>query len=171
MPRVRPALARPLHKSYVLVSVGTTKFPELIAEVATPKFVQTLKDLGYNGLHIQYGNTFEHWTNIWLLLGTGPAPVIENDDDDFDLQIFALKPSLDLEFTNASLVIGHAGKNWGLESLNWATPGVGTLFEALEKERDVIAVPNESLMNNHQREIADILVSSFNLSLYLLTLS
>jgi hypothetical protein len=32
--------------------------------------------------------------------------------------------------------------------------GVGTIFDALELEKDMIAVPNTTLMNNHQEEIA-----------------
>lgn len=41
---------------------------------------------------------------------------------------------------------------------NLTLAGVGTIFDALEAERDMIAVPNTALMNNHQTEIANEMV-------------
>jgi len=114
----------------VFVTVGTTKFDELIEEVLSKETLRALQDRGYDGLHVQYG--------------TGKAPDVSMlSSDDFPIEAFSLKPSLEGEFSNSALVIGHAG--------------VGTIFEALEKDKDVLAVPNEHLMNNHQVEIAEIM--------------
>jgi beta-1,4-N-acetylglucosaminyltransferase len=113
-------------KSYVFVTVGTTKFPELIRTVDTVEFGNLLRDLGYTGIHIQYGND------------TPPKNIQKTSQ--FSCQIFDYKSDLKEEVNNCSLVIGHAG--------------VGTIFEVLEKEKNLVVVPNTKLMNNHQMEIS-----------------
>jgi len=43
-------------KSYVLITVGTTLFPDLISKIDSLEFGKLLINLGYTGIHIQYGN-------------------------------------------------------------------------------------------------------------------
>ena len=57
-----------------------------------------------------------------------------------DVEYFRLAPSLQTHMDESSLVISHAG--------------AGSLFEALNAGRRVIAVPNPGLMVNHQEELA-----------------
>eukprot|EP01125_Pyxidicula_operculata_P011969 TRINITY_DN3922_c0_g1_i1.p1 TRINITY_DN3922_c0_g1~~TRINITY_DN3922_c0_g1_i1.p1 ORF type:complete len:403 (-),score=64.04 TRINITY_DN3922_c0_g1_i1:276-1484(-) len=121
------------NNNYVLITVGTTKFDELIRSIDSVQFGQILKKKGYKGVHIQYGGSKE------------PKHIINTSN--FECQIFDYRPSLIDEIKNASLIIGHAG--------------VGTIFEALEHEKDTIIVPNPKLMNNHQAEITDALVTMF----------
>ncbi|KAJ7632492.1 glycosyltransferase family 28 C-terminal domain-containing protein [Roridomyces roridus] len=60
-----------------------------------------------------------------------------------DIELWARKPSLDQDFRRADLVIGHAG--------------AGTILDPL------IVVPNESLLHNHQLELATALAASNHL--------
>ena len=39
----------------VLVTVGTTKFPELVASAVDPEVASLLVDMGYNQMEIQVG--------------------------------------------------------------------------------------------------------------------
>jgi len=114
------------NKSYVLVTVGTTLFPELISKIDSIKFGNLLKHLGYTGIHIQYGK--------------GKPPVNIQTTPDFPCEIFDYKSDLTNEINQCSLVIGHAG--------------VGTIFDVLENQKNLIVVPNTKLMNNHQLEIS-----------------
>jgi len=54
---------------------------------------------------------------------------------------FRFTSEIDVHVGNASLVISHAG--------------AGSILNALRKEKRLLVVVNEDLMNNHQRELAD----------------
>uniref|UniRef100_A0A6B2L762 UDP-N-acetylglucosamine transferase subunit ALG14 n=1 Tax=Arcella intermedia TaxID=1963864 RepID=A0A6B2L762_9EUKA len=112
-------------KGQVLVTVGTTLFKDLIKTVDSEKFGNLLNHLGYKEIHIQYGS--------------GPMPS-NIQKSKIKCVVYDYKPSLSEEISASSLIIGHAG--------------VGTIFEALEEGKFIIAVPNPILMNNHQAEIA-----------------
>jgi len=123
-------------KSYVLVTVGTTQFNELIKAIDTPKFCDLLKSMGYSGLRVQFGCG----NNVYV-----PHNLIDCETSNFEVKIFSKLPTLLPEITGCSLVIGHAG--------------VGTIFESLGLQKKIIVVPNTKLMNNHQLEIAQELES------------
>lgn len=119
-----------MKKTYknVFVTVGTTKFDELISSLSDPENVQALKDIGCERITLQIGSghnissddifktfsivseSFKHRTNI--------TDLIEKSD----------------------LVISHAG--------------AGTCLEVLKRKKRLIVVVNESLMDNHQTELA-----------------
>eukprot|EP01114_Cavostelium_apophysatum_P022358 TRINITY_DN8062_c0_g1_i1.p1 TRINITY_DN8062_c0_g1~~TRINITY_DN8062_c0_g1_i1.p1 ORF type:complete len:401 (-),score=60.72 TRINITY_DN8062_c0_g1_i1:44-1246(-) len=120
-------------KSFVFVTVGSTRFDELIKEVDRPSFVEHLKKAGYAGLHIQYGGSRD-----------GKATYVPSNiksEDNFEVQMFAYKDFLHEETKGASLVISHAG--------------AGSILETLAQQKPLIVVPNERLMNNHQLELAE----------------
>lgn len=119
------------HLSYVLVTVGSTLFDPLIQSIDNPEFLKGLKEIGYSGIHIQYGNGKYQ-----------PSTQIEN----FECVYYRYKDSLQDEIKEASLVIGHAG--------------AGTIRDTLSLQKVLIVVPNEALMNNHQIQLAKALSES-----------
>lgn len=69
------------------------------------------------------------------------------NDKKFNVEIYRYKDTLVHEISGCSLVIGHAG--------------AGTVLDVLEAGKDLVVVPNNSLMSGHQADIAVELVSFF----------
>jgi len=114
----------PVVKMRVLVTVGTTKFPELVASAVDPEIASLLVSMGYNHMEIQAGpsqveipSSFPLTTNTW-----------------------SYKPSLAEDMESADLVISHAG--------------AGTCLEVLRLGKPLIVIVNRSLLGNHQMELA-----------------
>ncbi|KAM6198223.1 UDP-N-acetylglucosamine transferase subunit ALG13-like isoform 1-T1 [Sarcoramphus papa] len=110
----------------VFVTVGTTSFDDLIATVCSPAALQVLQSRGYQKLVLQVGRGA-----LKPALHSSPAMAVE---------AFRFKDSLGEDLRRADLVISHAG--------------AGSCLEALEKQKPLIVVTNEKLMNNHQLELA-----------------
>ncbi|XP_018650135.1 glycosyltransferase-related [Schistosoma mansoni] len=122
------------------VTVGTTSFDGLINEVNKVEFHEGLSRLGYKDLIIQYGSGSviprvpeDICTESTEHLSTTPFLRIKS---------FRYKDSLVDEFQRASLVISHGG--------------AGTCIQALTPcgRRRLIVVVNDTLMDNHQEELA-----------------
>mmetsp|Transcript_24930 Transcript_24930/g.47197 ORF Transcript_24930/g.47197 Transcript_24930/m.47197 type:complete len:171 (+) Transcript_24930:114-626(+) len=111
----------------VLVTVGTTSFDELVAEVNSPSALKALANLGFDAISFQIGQS-------------SYKPVFRADDP-LKVSFFNLAPSMAAYFERASLVISHAGS--------------GSIFESLRAGVPVIVVVNEALMDNHQMELAN----------------
>lgn len=63
----------------VLVTVGTTKFDELVAAASTAAFAQRLSQLGYRWLRVQVWTSFASMTRVqrptgYVQVGTGAEP-------------------------------------------------------------------------------------------------
>jgi beta-1,4-N-acetylglucosaminyltransferase len=58
-----------------------------------------------------------------------------------DVEYFGLKPNSDEYIAASDILIGHCG--------------AGTVLDALKSGTLAIAVSNEQMMNNHQRELLD----------------
>lgn len=111
----------------VFVTVGTTKFDELVAAVQRPQTLEALARLGFGRLRIQYGRGAP----------PGPPPA----ECTLCVDSYAFKPSLAADMDEAALVISHAGS--------------GSILEALGRRKALLVVVNEALMDNHQAELAD----------------
>ncbi|XP_055525033.1 UDP-N-acetylglucosamine transferase subunit ALG13 homolog isoform X2 [Wyeomyia smithii] len=113
----------------VFVTVGTTKFEELIDKVTDPTVVNELRRLGCRKLHLQ--------------IGRGKRPIISKSvlGSDIELKFFDLKTSIAEDIQQADLVISHAG--------------AGSCIEVLGAEKPLIVVINDRLMDNHQAELAE----------------
>lgn len=90
---IRYSVTWKIDKGYVLVTVGSTKFDELIEEVDSDSFVSTISSLGYKGIHIQYGR----------------GQYIPHKAKGTEIVAFDFKESLQKEIKEASLIISHAG--------------------------------------------------------------
>lgn len=116
--------------SYVLVTVGSTKFEELIKAIDTPLFLDKIKRKGYTGVHIQIGDSKYYPTAI---------------SKSSDVKVFRYTNEWDQEVSESGLVLGHAG--------------AGTILDSLERRKPIIVVANTNLMANHQTDISDVMTS------------
>ncbi|KAI8998350.1 glycosyltransferase family 28 C-terminal domain-containing protein [Gaertneriomyces semiglobifer] len=114
----------------VFVTVGTTSFTALVDLVTSIPFLQALSGEGFKHVTIQHGRS-----PIVL-------PVLK-DSLPLTMHAYAFKPSLAQDVESADLIISHAG--------------TGSILEALYARKKLIVVVNETLMDNHQVELADVL--------------
>ncbi|XP_015910454.1 UDP-N-acetylglucosamine transferase subunit ALG13 [Parasteatoda tepidariorum] len=109
----------------VFVTVGSTSFDNLIKVATSENVLHVLKSKGFNKVVLQIGR------------GT----VLPEKSSILEIEWFKYKDSLADDIKSASLVIGHAG--------------AGTILESLIEQKPLITVFNETLMNNHQSELAE----------------
>ena len=109
----------------VFVTVGTTKFPELIEQVSSRNFIAHLEQIGATELLIQHGSSSCSLSESSKIRAT----------------CFDYSSSIAEHIANADLVISHAGS--------------GTILERLHtgNGRRLVVVVNENLMDNHQIEL------------------
>jgi len=130
------------------VTVGSTQSNHLITAVLSDEFLKILHSLGLVEMLIQCG------------AGEIPAVFSESanngSENEFNITLhgininmFRYKSDLSDDMSNAALIIGHAG--------------AGTCIEALELGKPMIAVINESLMDNHQSDLAEKLAEEGHL--------
>ena len=129
-------------KRNVFVTVGTTSFDALIRALDNHSVVDVLRDKGYSSLTLQIGRGTYAPRNIIppgasrAVLGGAPGT-----SGEFVVECFDFRPSLDQAMRDADLVVSHAG--------------AGSVFEALGLRRPLLVVVNETLMGNHQVELAE----------------
>lgn len=111
----------------IFVTVGTTEFNSLIKKLQTDEVYEILKNL-------------LGCTNLILQIGHGEK-INFNNFKDIDVDIFDLKETIASDISNADLVISHAG--------------AGTCIDVLSRKKPLIVVINDTLMNNHQVELAE----------------
>ncbi|KAF9500986.1 glycosyltransferase family 1 protein [Pleurotus eryngii] len=120
----------------VFVTVGSTKFDALIRAVLSADVLQCLQAKGYTSLVVQCGNS-----------RTGePVPnegKTKMSREGVDIELWKFKPSLVEEYEKADLIISHAGS--------------GTILDVLRRDKPLIVVPNPTLLDNHQQELAQAL--------------
>ncbi|KAF9525631.1 glycosyltransferase family 1 protein [Crepidotus variabilis] len=118
------------------ITVGSTRFDALIAAIFTSQVLSTFKKKGYTKLTVQCGHsTFKYANEI----KNGETKAL--DQEGIEIKIWKFKPSLEEEFEKADLVVGHAGS--------------GTILDVLRKGKAMIVVPNPTLLDNHQVELAE----------------
>lgn len=124
----------------VFVTVGTTHFDELISATDTKEFAAAVCNAGYKRLIIQAGEG--SYIPHRLFPSDSNSCKLRNG---IDVEWFSYAPSLDPYFSVSKLVITHAG--------------AGSIFETLKRGIPVVTVPNATLMDNHQTELADRLAA------------
>ena len=110
-----------------IITVGSTKFDDLIKSADSEEFIDALKARGIRKLVVQKGNGA--YTPAVLAAAGDFASVIEYSKD------------IPAMLRKASLVISHAG--------------AGTVLDCLLHKRRMVIVPNETLMANHQVQLAE----------------
>mmetsp|Transcript_15164 Transcript_15164/g.21166 ORF Transcript_15164/g.21166 Transcript_15164/m.21166 type:complete len:397 (+) Transcript_15164:44-1234(+) len=111
---------------YVLATVGSTSFDELIQKLDDQQVSKVLLQKGYRSMHFQIGQSQIH-------------PRHAEIPGKFSVEEFSFKESMVDEIKGASLVISHGG--------------AATTLEALLNQTPLVLVPNEKLMNNHQLQL------------------
>ncbi|XP_058116007.1 UDP-N-acetylglucosamine transferase subunit ALG13 homolog [Anopheles ziemanni] len=113
----------------VFVTVGTTQFDELVRAVISNDVLEELVNLGCETLTIQFGKGLE--------------PDLRNANQRTTISVtgYSLKSNIADDISKADLVISHAG--------------AGSCIEVLEAGKTLIVVVNETLMDNHQTELAE----------------
>lgn len=106
----------------VFVTVGTTSFDCLIDTVVSSDVLNVLKDQGY--------------TKVLLQVGKGRVPKVESYVEP-SVESYTFKDSITRDINEASLVISHAG--------------AGSILQALRAGKKLVAVVNETLLSNHQK--------------------
>lgn len=117
----------------VLVTVGATAdFDSLVEAVLEENCLQALYSKNCRTLSIQVGPSRRYQE-------------YREERHGIAIEVWRIKPSLNEEIKAADLVISHAGS--------------GTILDVLRLHKPLIAVPNTSLLHNHQLELAEALES------------
>ncbi|EWC44157.1 hypothetical protein DRE_06982 [Drechslerella stenobrocha 248] len=122
----------------VLVTVGTTAFDGLIEAVVRPSVVDLLRSQGYTSIRVQYGTDIDLYKS---LCNADLETALAKSDMSISGFAYADGQTITNEIKSAELVISHAGS--------------GTILECLRYQKRIIVVPNQSLMENHQVELAN----------------
>jgi beta-1,4-N-acetylglucosaminyltransferase len=115
-----------------LVTVGTTKFENLIKSIDTEEFYKLLDNHKFTKLIIQKGfgeYIPSKFKNIKLL--------------NLQVQVEQLIYNFDVIIKNSDYIISHGG--------------AGNVLEALQNKNKLFVVVNDLLMDNHQVELAESL--------------
>ncbi|CAK7909245.1 UDP-N-acetylglucosamine transferase subunit Alg13p [[Candida] anglica] len=138
--------------STVIVCTGaTTTFRELVKAVTSDKFIRILEENGVTKLVIQYGNEKAddvHISRAFFEECFAPVGQLEQDINGIEsLQVgkvrvcgFAFSHSIASYIAESDVVVSHAG--------------TGSILDALRLGKSLVVVVNESLMDNHQEEVA-----------------
>ena len=141
------------YMSRCFVTVGSTHFDPLVEAVLSPLTLDALHLKGYTELVVQCGK-YARTTHLEPRSSEGPWSWRNSG---VEISVFRYKPSLQDEYDKADLVISHAGV-----SVNFCreiillirTAGSGTILDVLRKNIPLIVVPNPTLLDNHQVDLA-----------------
>ena len=121
----------------LLVTVGTTEFDYLIRSLDTAKFASFVKQEGFTRVFFQIGRgQYEPHALTALFKDDGKGNGIF-------FSWFRFVPNLSELVNGAHTVISHCG--------------AGTILEVLDSGARLVVAVNETLMGNHQMELADAL--------------
>ncbi|PPQ72092.1 hypothetical protein CVT24_008379 [Panaeolus cyanescens] len=120
------------------VTVGSTKFDKLIQAIFTEEVLSNLKKKGYTNLIVQCGKSLFEFADK---ITGGREEHIERSG--VRIEFWQYKSSLEKCYKEADLVISHAGS--------------GTIVDVLRMGKVMIVVPNDTLADNHQEELASAL--------------
>lgn len=121
---------------HLFVTVGSTRFDKLVHRMLSDDVVEQLVKLGFKSLVLQIGNSPCDKTRMEAL----------EKEHDIEIEVYDYKASISEDIDKADLVIGHAG--------------AGTCLEVLRKHKRLLIVANDTLMDNHQDELAQQLSDS-----------
>jgi len=124
-----------MHLNSVYITVGTTKFDALISAVTSEPSLKALQNRKCTRILIQHGNSQPLTDEETLLISKNYGIQVEQ---------YKFRPNIE-DIKSADLIIGHAG--------------AGTCMDILNNRKHGLIVINDTLMDNHQLELAKQLAS------------
>jgi beta-1,4-N-acetylglucosaminyltransferase len=138
-----------------LTTVGSTKFDALVRAVLSKPVLTALRLQGYTTLVVQSGKSE---VDVGALATTIVGDMTKLEKDGLEIEIWKFKPSLENEYDRADLVISHAGACYRYRVVTYGhVAGSGTILEVLRQGKWLIVVPNTTLLENHQEDLATCL--------------
>lgn len=129
----------------IFVTVGTTRFDALSQTIDSGDFQTRALELGYTRIVLQYG---------WGALSPEKASTVR---EGLVWEAFDFTDRMAEYIAQADVVIGHCGSGTVLDVLRG--PIFGEMV-SVGRRPVLILVPNPSLMDNHQLELAGALVEA-----------
>ena len=149
-------MERPLIKT-LLVTVGSTLFPDLTNLIISPQVLDLLEKTSIQRLVIQYGRTDIESTSGVEPNATGEAKF---NWKGLDVEMMRFTDAFQALVKQVDAVISHAGKLSSIQLRRESEipfKGSGSILTVLRASKPLLVVPNTSLMDNHQAELADAL--------------
>ncbi|KAF2994176.1 N-acetylglucosaminyldiphosphodolichol N-acetylglucosaminyltransferase catalytic subunit alg13 [Curvularia kusanoi] len=128
----------PASKLCFVTTGATAPFKALIESVLSPSSLDALLEHGFTHLLVQYGSAKDVFTDASLAARSHVQDKLIIDGIDFNPD--GLAAQLRLVQESKGLAISHAGS--------------GSILEALRYQIPLVVVPNTSLLDNHQEELA-----------------
>ncbi|PBP18618.1 glycosyltransferase family 28 domain-containing protein [Diplocarpon rosae] len=123
-----------------LITTGATaEFPELIKAALTSECLQTFVDNGFTRLNFQCGESMRAFEAVKPT--EIPGLVIHGFDFNKNGLSKEMRACQATKSSEKGLIICHAG--------------AGTILDAMRLAVPLVVVPNSSLLDNHQEELAD----------------
>ncbi|KAM9897486.1 hypothetical protein OXX69_010248 [Metschnikowia pulcherrima] len=147
--------------SILFTTGATVTFRAFLDEITNPEFLELLANAGFRTISIQYGNEISaaganlskvYFSELLAMKGLVEHFDLEiaNEFNDksvtifrnskFTLCVFGFANNINSYISQADLVVSHAG--------------TGSILDTLRSKKPLIVVTNDSLMDNHQAEIA-----------------
>jgi beta-1,4-N-acetylglucosaminyltransferase len=134
----------PSSKLCFVTTGATAPFTALIESVLSSSSLNALAESGFTHLLVQYGSAKDVFTEASSAARAHVQDKMVVDGIDFNPE--GLQAQLRLVQQSKGLVISHAGS--------------GSILEVLRFQVPLIVVPNTSLLDNHQEELADAMERS-----------
>jgi Uncharacterized conserved protein len=147
---------------FVFLTVGSTRFDSLVQTVLSETVLSSLRLKGYTDLIVQCGKSNFDLENSVRLMDT-----LRLQKAGVAIEIWQYRPSLQLVYEKVDLVISHAGimpdPLNAVSKTHGRRIGSGTILDVLRLGIPLIVVPNPTLLDNHQEELASMLAKQGHL--------
>ncbi|KAH8117375.1 glycosyl transferase [Phellopilus nigrolimitatus] len=120
---------------HALVTVGSTQFDDLVEVALSQPVLKSLFNKGFARLVVQCGKYA-----ATSALGDANEGQWRLKREGIEIEVWTYKPSLKDEYDAAQMVISHAGS--------------GTILDVLRLGKPLIVMPNPTLLDNHQMDLA-----------------
>ncbi|XP_075256801.1 UDP-N-acetylglucosamine transferase subunit ALG13-like [Convolutriloba macropyga] len=116
----------------LFITVGSTQFDKLMQVLCNEQsqFLDLLSKRGFRSITVQYGKGLQPKFDDQIL-----------QNHHLTCELYDYRDSIIEDIQNSDLIISHAG--------------AGTCLEVLNNQKPLIVVVNDTLMHNHQAELAN----------------